>query len=286
MADYVKMLELRLEHAATPVRVAKATRLLADLLQPLLPADPPGDEQGGGIPGAGASPVTVVVNNFSTSASVRVWDPSVVGHVQMLVDFIGDPTTSMEGDLAPLFAEAIAKYARDEGHYHPSFWSAQHRLRSVDERYAEELEAAIKQKRRIPPRFLVATYIKTPILGLRVTKANPPGYRAKIQIPGGKEGGDEVEVAPGARAAFSRAFEHGRETRQLFRVKVLGNWIRQANNRLEFTINEKLRATGIDDRVSTSNGPALVAEMDAEPILKRGETAGILRRVRSGEDDE
>lgn len=288
MDDFVKMLELKLEHAATPERVAKATRLLADLLEPLVPGDQPESERNTLHSDPGRPPVTVVVSNFTTSAAVRVWDQRVAPKVQVLVDFIANPEAPIEGEFTPLFAERIAKYAREEWQYQPSFWVENYRLRSVNETYANQLEAAVRQKRRRPQKFLGATFITTPILGIRVAKNDAATYHARLVLPGGKESGDEVLVAPNVCAKFSAAFERGRETRQQFRVKLVGNWTRKGS-RLEFTINDKdkLRATGIDDRIMRSNGPALLAEMDADPIIKREEMQGILRQVRGGgEDDE
>lgn len=286
MSRFKNMLELRLDHAATPERVARATRLLADMMQPLLNFDE--DES---LPEDGTRiatpPVTVVVENYNTSATVRVWDPRYEPAILALGEFIANPSDNVpEGDLASQLGQALTKYAKAEAVFHPSFWFAAdvsglpRRLRSVDERFVADIERAVGQRRRRRHKTIGAAYVQSRIYQIgQIEEAAP--IKVRLLMQDGTFA--NIVVDPDAVGAFAEAFATGKGRE--FRVKLVGDWIR-VDGRLELARDAKLRAVSIDSRIASGDGLALVEAATARPVVRRGELAGVLRHLRGDDDDE
>lgn len=274
MKHFNDMLELRLEHAATPERVAVATRMLADLLQRVLP------QLGDDDPEAAQPTVTIVVSNYSTKATVRVWDDALETPVDAVREFIHNPGTA-DYELAELIGPLLMRYARREFKYQPTFWDGAHQLRAVDESFIAEIRQALAQQRTRAPRATAATFVTTRIYRVG-RRRDGDEIKARLLLP--DEQFHEVPVDPHLVHDFVRALDEGRAKGREFRVKLMGAW-RRRDGKLEFLYDAPLRAIGIDDRVGGS-AQAFLAAVAGDPVIKRGELAKALRKLDEDDDDE
>jgi hypothetical protein len=285
MANPEDMLELRLDHAATPERVAQATRLLADLLSPLL--DEAGVDSDPRDPTSRNSPgITVVVSNRELRATVRILDRTLRPKIEALDAFLLDPTREVLAgesipEISPRAAKALIHYAREEARFHPSFWRVEEDprlLRVLDEKFADAVEKSIRMPSAKRSRVVGATFITSKVYKVGRRDDGSP-TRARVLLPGGAM--KELVVAESARAAVSAAYESGRE----HRIKLVGDWVTREGS-LELEVDSKMRIIGIDEQVSPGSTADLLAATAEQPALRKHELAGVLRQLRGGDDED
>lgn len=269
MAHPEDLLELRLDHAATPERVASATRLLADVLSPML-----ADEDTAPEPG-----LTVVVSNRALRATVRVLDPALLPKVEVLAAFLEDPRETLE--ISPQVARALIRYAREEARFRPTFWRAGKSprvLRVLDEKFADVVERSLLRPPARRPRVVGATFLCSKIYKIgRRDDASPT--RARVLLADGTM--KELVVADSAHAAVSAAYDSGREQR----IKLVGDWVHRKDG-LELEYGSSLRIVGVDEQLSRGTAAGLLAAVTGQPALRKHELAGVLRQLRGGDDDD
>jgi hypothetical protein len=129
MARARDMLQLRVRHAATPARVARAATMFNDALKALGAADEVG--------------TTLIIANKDLVATLRTRSKSGASAVGTIIQIVQNPITMPSQPGRAEIAAALARYAHDEGRYHPQLWLPRHDkpLCNLDETFASLMEA-------------------------------------------------------------------------------------------------------------------------------------------------
>lgn len=263
-------LQLRLDRSASPERVARATRVLADVLDAV-------------VPPKALEKVTVVVSNFDMRATVRVRDLAAEKAVAAVVRFLEDPfETAKDLDDAGELAQPLAAYCREEGDLRPEVWSLggkrPRRIRVLDRGFAEHLDVVARQRGPRRRRLPGATFIQSAIL--RVGRWDE-GAQTKVRLK--LPDGTLCDVA--VDEALVESFHDAAKSQRTFRVKVAGEWAREPDGTLVL-MRREARAVEIDEKVSLGTGRQLITLVTEEPVIRKDELHAVLRAVGRGSDDE
>ena len=171
MAKPRDMLQLRLRHAATPARVARAATLFEEALQALGAANEAG--------------TTLVVENRSLVATLRTRSKTGAAAAETIIKIAQTPTATPAVPGRAEVAKALAKYARDEARYRPAFWLPRRKapLCELDETFATVMDALATAPEVGTHKARGTTYVYSKILRVgRIDERH--AYRVRVAVEG------------------------------------------------------------------------------------------------------
>lgn len=262
------MLELRLGVAATPARVARAAKLLADLAEHAFPRASRG--------------WTVVVQNKTMRVGLRAWDEvekRASSSAQSLADFIANPSIDAPFDAACVAADLV-DYCKDEIAYEPAFHRPKTRkpLRVVNREFIRFLSVVREERPEVDAgqRMRGDTVIVSPVL--RVGRSSEAAsVRARVVLPNL----DERDVAIESRAYDSLC--DAVRSRTVMNVRLRVEWVRR-DGELEID-PAKTVVLGVEPRNVITSGARLVGILGEAPAVSAADLRRALDSLREGDDE-
>jgi hypothetical protein len=165
------MLQLRLRHAATPARVARAATMFDEALRAL--------------GAAGEAGTTLVVENLRLVATLRARSKAGAAAAETIIKIAQAPTSTPALPGRADVARALARYAHDEGRYRPEFWlpRRQEPLCKLDETFATVMDALAIAPEAGTHKARGTTYVYSKILRVGRTDERH-GYRVRVAVEG------------------------------------------------------------------------------------------------------
>lgn len=257
-----RVLELRLAVAATPARIARATRMIHEVVEAGFPAQ--------------RDRVTVVVENDPSRITMKGWTHAAIAAVAALGEFIRNPTESVTGLDTAAVAEPLERYCCDEIAYGPAFWlpgSRKRPLRAVDREFIDHLHVVATSRPRVrDPLVSGTTVVVSPVL--RVGRTNDGAEtKARINLPG--LGTCDVGVDDAVYSDLCDAVKR----KVTGRLRLLVEWRRVATGDLEI---DPTRTTvlGFESRGQYTTGARMVEIATSSPALTADELDEVLQTLR------
>jgi hypothetical protein len=208
MADRAKnALELRLDAAATPDRVAGAANLLAHMLRAVAPSLP-------------TEAVTLIVQNRNTRATIRTWTHEAQTAVRAIVRILENPTkAALKERQASAVATAIVEDVKPLQPYAPRFYKPRSKkaIATVDDLYIHTMRAVARDARGAPI-VRGTTTIYTPVYRVGRTGEDRK-VKARLLAAGQPQ---DFAIAKGKAELFFDAAKLGR----ILPVKLAAVWLR------------------------------------------------------------
>jgi hypothetical protein len=262
MAKARDLLQLRLRHAATPARVARAATMFEEALRALGAADDVG--------------TTLVVENRYLIATLRTRDKAGSEAVETIVQIASAPTSAPPSAGRVEVARALARYAHDEERFGPAFWLPRHKgpLVQLDATFASVMDAIAAAPEVGTHKARGTTYVYSKILRVgRVDERH--SYRVRISIDGKPH---ELPIGQLAAGPFFDAAKRD----VMVRLKLQAEWTQSPGGTPRITGATIL---GMDERPPASGARILALAKEYEVITAEELPAMLeaIDKARSGE---
>jgi len=233
--------ELRLDAAATPERVAAAATMLARMLHAIAPT-------------LASEAVTLVVQNRDTRATMRTWSPTAEKALQRIVRILENPSASVKESRAADLASAIVEEVKPLQLLGPRFYKPRSKrvLASVDAEFIKKMRSIAKHPSARMTRGTTVVY--SPVYRVGRFGADSK-MKARIDIGGPQP--VEVELAKGQAGPFFDAAK----TERCLPIKLLAVWVRVDE---ELVLDHRRTiALDVDLRWGPEAGVTLASELQA-----------------------
>jgi hypothetical protein len=262
MAKARDMLQLRLRHAATPARVARVATMFNEALRALGAADEVG--------------TTLVVENRDLVATVRTRSRPGADAVGTLIKIAQTPTTTPPAPGRAEVAKALARYARDEGRYHPQLWlpRRQEPLCDLDETFATVMDALAAAPEVGTHKARGTTYVYSKILRVgRIEERH--AYRVRVAVDG-----RHLDLSIGGLAVGP--FFDAAKRDAIVRLKLQAEWMQSPG---QSPVLMTAEVVGMDDTPSGTGARilALAKEYNVIAADELPEVLASIEKARSGE---
>lgn len=262
MARARDMLQLRLRHAATPARVARAATMFEEALRALGAADDVG--------------TTLVVENRYLIVTLRTRNEAGSAAVDTIVQIASAPTSVPPRVGRAEVAKALARYAHDEERFGPALWLPRHKqpLVQLDATFASVMDAigAAPEVGTHKARGTMYVYSKILRVG-RVDERH--SYRVRISVDGKPH---ELSIGQLAVGPFFDAAKRD----VMVRLKLQAEWTQSPGGTLAITWATIL---GMDE-MPPASGARILALAKEYKIITAEDLPAVLESIdkaRSGE---
>jgi hypothetical protein len=258
MATMVKardMLQLRVRHAATPARVARVATMFDEALKVLGAADEVG--------------TTLVVENRWLVATVRTRTKTGADAVGTIIKIAQTPTTTPALPGRAEVAKALAKYARDEGRYHPQLWLPRREepLCNLDETFASVMDGLADAPTVGTHKARGTTFVYSKILRVgRVDEHH--AYRVRVVVEGRPL---ELSIGQLAVAPFFDAAKRD----VLVRLKLQAEWTQSPG---QAPVLMTAEVVGMDD-TPPATGARILALAKEYNVITAEELPAVLESI-------
>jgi hypothetical protein len=257
MANARDRLQLRVRHAATPARVARVATMFDEALRALGVADEVG--------------TTLVVENRELVATVRTRTKAGAEAVGAIIKIAQTPTTAPPLPGRSEVAKALARYARDEGRYHPQFWIPRRDapLVELDETFASVMEGLAEAPPPGERKMRGTTYVYSKVLRVgRVDEHH--GYRIRVVVEGRPH---ELSIGQLAVGPFFDAAKRD----AVVKLKLKATWSLPSDREPMPTL-EAAEVVGMDD-TSPGTGAQVLALAKEHKIISGEDLPEVLASI-------
>ena len=255
MAKARDMLQLRLHHAATPARVARAAAMFEEALR--------------AVGAANDTDTTLVVENRELVATLRTRSRSGTDAVHVIIQTVRNPLAAPAQPGRSELAGVLARYAREEGRYRPELRLPRHEepLCILDETFAFMMDALAAVPEVGSHRGRGTTYVYSKILRVGRTDERH-AYRVRIIVDG-----RPLEV-PIGELAVGPFFDAAKRD-AVVRLRLQAEWTQSPG---QPPVQSKADVIGMDD-VTLGAGARILALAREYNVITADELPEVLASI-------